>query len=41
MTCDGTPAALALLAPEPVQEPVEQQWKWEGAWGEERILQLP
>ncbi len=37
----SAPAALALLAPESVQEPVEQQWEWEGAWGEERILQLP
>ncbi len=35
------PAVLTLLAPEPVQEAVEQQWEWEGAWGEERILQLP
>jgi hypothetical protein len=35
------PAVLAMLAPEPVQEAVEQQWEWEGAWGEERILQLP
>jgi hypothetical protein len=35
------PSALALLASEPLQEPVEQQWEWEGTWGEERILQLP
>ena len=27
--------------PESVQEMVEQQWEWEGAWGDERILQLP
>jgi hypothetical protein len=27
--------------PESVQGMVEQQWEWEGAWGDERILQLP
>ena len=26
--------------PESVQEMAEQQWEWEGAWGDERILQL-
>lgn len=43
MRCSVQPAlaVLALLASEPVQEAVEQQWEWEGAWGEERILQLP
>lgn len=32
----STPAA-----PDAVQEVAEQQWEWEGAWGDERILQLP
>jgi hypothetical protein len=27
--------------PVSVQELAEQQWEWEGAWGDERILQLP
>ena len=27
--------------PDSVQEMAEQQWEWEGAWGAERILQLP
>lgn len=27
--------------PEAMQERVEQQWEWEGVWGDERILQLP
>ena len=26
--------------PDTVQEIAEQQWEWEGAWGDERILQL-
>ncbi len=28
-------------APEAIQEVAEQQWEWEGAWGDERILHLP
>jgi len=28
-------------APNAVQEAAEQQWEWEGAWGDERTLQLP
>ncbi len=35
------PDALALLAPEAIQEAVEHQWEWEGAWGDERTFQLP
>ena len=27
--------------PETTQETPEQQWEWEGAWGDERTLQLP
>jgi hypothetical protein len=23
------------------REPIEQQWEWEGAWGEPHALQLP
>jgi hypothetical protein len=29
-----------LVAPDGVQVVPEQQWEWEGAWGEQRILQL-
>jgi hypothetical protein len=39
-TVQTPPNALAPLTPEPVQEPVEQRWEWEGAWGEERTLRL-
>nr|HET6901888.1 trehalase family glycosidase [Ktedonobacteraceae bacterium] len=28
-------------APDSVQEGAEQQWEWEGAWGDERVLHLP
>src|SRR6266567_3049917 len=37
----AAPDALALLTPEPLQESAEQQWEWEGAWGDERTLHLP
>jgi hypothetical protein len=37
----AAPEALTMLATEPVQEVAEQQWEWEGAWGDERTLQLP
>jgi Mannosylglycerate hydrolase MGH1-like glycoside hydrolase domain len=39
-TVQTPPDALALLTPEPLQEPVEQRWEWEGAWSEERTLRL-
>jgi hypothetical protein len=39
-TVQTPPDALALLAPEPLQGPVEQRWEWEGAWSEERTLRL-
>ena len=35
------PDAPALRAAEPMQEAAEQQWEWEGVWGDERTLQLP
>ncbi len=37
----SAPDALTMLAAEPVREAAEQQWEWEGAWGDERTLQLP
>jgi len=33
--------SLQADVPDGIQEVAEQQWEWEGAWGDERIVQLP
>ncbi len=40
-SAQSAPDALTMLAAEPVREAAQQQWEWEGAWGDERTLQLP